>query len=99
MLTTLSVTSFRRKIKVTKGFPAIVLEHFYFSSPHWEAAPLGPAECGRDLAPVRDRGIPGESDFGTATENEATRRETLNIVSDFVNLKRTPLMATNAESP
>jgi carboxyl-terminal processing protease len=37
------------------------------------------------------------------TENEAITRETLNILSDFVNLKRTPLMATRtrtrAESP
>jgi carboxyl-terminal processing protease len=37
---------------------------------------------------------PGESDFGTATENDALRRETLNILSDLVSLQRTPLMAT-----
>jgi carboxyl-terminal processing protease len=39
--------------------------------------------------------LPGERDFGTAAENDAIRRETLNILSDLVSLKRTPLMATN----
>ena len=38
--------------------------------------------------------LPGESDFGTRTENEALTRETLNILSDLVILQRTPLMAT-----
>jgi carboxyl-terminal processing protease len=38
--------------------------------------------------------LPGESDFGTATENDALTRETLNILSDLVSLQRTPLMAT-----
>jgi carboxyl-terminal processing protease len=37
-----------------------------------------------------------ESDFGTATENDALRRETLNILSDLVSLQRTPLMATTS---
>jgi carboxyl-terminal processing protease len=39
--------------------------------------------------------VPAERDFGTATENEAITRETLNILSDLVSLQRTPLMATN----
>jgi len=39
--------------------------------------------------------LPGERDFGTAAENDAIKRETLNILSDLVSLKRTPLMATN----
>ena len=43
--------------------------------------------------------LPGESDFGTATENDAIKRETLNILSDVVSLNRTPRMATNAGSP
>jgi carboxyl-terminal processing protease len=38
--------------------------------------------------------LPGESDFGTATENDALTRETLNILSDLVSLQKTPLMAT-----
>ena len=38
--------------------------------------------------------LPGESDFGTATENDALTRETLNILSDLVSLQRTSLMAT-----
>jgi len=38
--------------------------------------------------------LPGESDFGTLTENDAITRETLNILSDLVNLRGTPLMAT-----
>ena len=42
--------------------------------------------------------LPGESDFGTATENDAITRETLHILSDLVSLKRTPLMATSAEA-
>jgi carboxyl-terminal processing protease len=42
--------------------------------------------------------LPGERDFGTTTENDAITRETLNILSDLVNLERTPLMATNAGS-
>jgi hypothetical protein len=44
-------------------------------------------------------GILGKNDFETATENEVITRETLKILSDFVNLKRTPLMATSVESP
>jgi carboxyl-terminal processing protease len=43
--------------------------------------------------------LPGERNFGTAAENDAIRRETLNILSDLVNLKRTPLMATNEGRP
>jgi carboxyl-terminal processing protease len=38
--------------------------------------------------------LPGESNFGTATENDALTRETLNILSDLVSLQRTSLMAT-----
>ncbi len=38
--------------------------------------------------------LPGESDFGTATENDALTRETLNILSDLVSLQKAPLMAT-----
>lgn len=38
--------------------------------------------------------LPGEIDFGTATENDALTRETLNILSDLVSLQKTPLMAT-----
>ena len=53
------------------------------------------AQCPNSLHP----GIPGENDFGTATENDAITRETLNILSDLVGLKRTPLTATHAESP
>jgi carboxyl-terminal processing protease len=43
--------------------------------------------------------LPSERDFGTATENDAIKRETLNILSDLVSLKRTPLMATNQGRP
>jgi carboxyl-terminal processing protease len=52
------------------------------------------AECSNSLLP----GLPGEKDFGIATENEAITRETLNILADLVGLERKPLMATNAES-
>jgi carboxyl-terminal processing protease len=43
--------------------------------------------------------LPGESDFATATENDAITRETLNILSDVVSLSRIALMATHVESP
>jgi hypothetical protein len=59
------------------------------------AVPDETAQCSNSLL----RGIPGEHDLETATENEAITRETLNILSDFLNLKSIPLMATNAESP
>ena len=59
------------------------------------AVPAGTVECSNSLFP----GIPGEKDFGIATENEAITRETLNILSDLISLERIPLMATNAESP
>jgi carboxyl-terminal processing protease len=41
--------------------------------------------------------LPGKSDFGTATENDGITRETLNILTDLVSLKRNRLMATRAE--
>ena len=59
------------------------------------AVPDDTAQCLNSLLP----GIPGKNDFETATENEAITREALNILSDFVTLKRTPLMATSAKSP
>jgi carboxyl-terminal processing protease len=43
--------------------------------------------------------LPSESDFATATENDAITRETLNILSDVVGLNRIALMATHTESP
>jgi carboxyl-terminal processing protease len=43
--------------------------------------------------------LPGERDFGSAAENDAIRRETLNILSDLVSLRRTSLMATNEGRP
>jgi carboxyl-terminal processing protease len=43
--------------------------------------------------------LPGESDFATATENDAITRETLNILSDVVSFNRIALMATHVESP
>jgi carboxyl-terminal processing protease len=58
------------------------------------AVPDETAQCSNSLLP----GIPGDNDLETATENEAITRETLNILSDCINLKRTPPMATNAES-
>jgi carboxyl-terminal processing protease len=39
--------------------------------------------------------MPGEREFGAATENDAITRETLNILSDLVSLKRSSFMATN----
>jgi carboxyl-terminal processing protease len=42
--------------------------------------------------------LPGESEFGTAAENEAITRETLNILSDLVSLRRTPLVVNNEGS-
>ena len=59
------------------------------------AVPDDTTQCSNSRLP----GIPENNDFEIATENEAITRETLNILSDFVNLKRTPLMATGAESP
>ena len=59
------------------------------------SVPDDTAQCSNGLPPD----VPGENHFEIATENEALTRETLNILSDLVNLKRTPLMATNAESP
>ena len=47
-----------------------------------------------EIAITLNSALPGESDFGTATENDALTRETLNILSDLVSLQRTPLMAT-----
>jgi carboxyl-terminal processing protease len=57
--------------------------------------PADAAECSDSLTPH----TLGQEDFGTATENEAITRETLNILSDLVSLEKTPLMATNAEIP
>jgi len=42
--------------------------------------------------------LPGESDFATGTENDAVTRETLNILSDVLNLNRISLMATPAKA-
>jgi carboxyl-terminal processing protease len=39
--------------------------------------------------------LPGEREFGTETEKDAIRRETLNILTDLISLKKGPLMATN----
>jgi carboxyl-terminal processing protease len=50
-------------------------------------------------AHTSDSLLPGERDFGTVTENDAITRETLNILSDLVSLKRTPLMATSEGRP
>jgi carboxyl-terminal processing protease len=47
-----------------------------------------------EIAITSNSALPGESDFGTTTENDALTRETLNILSDLVSLQRTPLMAT-----
>jgi C-terminal domain of tail specific protease (DUF3340) len=57
--------------------------------------PADAAECSDSLTPH----TLGQEDFGTATENEAITRETLNILSDLVSLEKTPLMATNTEIP
>jgi carboxyl-terminal processing protease len=38
--------------------------------------------------------LSGETDFQTATENDAITRETLNILADLINLQKTPLVAT-----
>jgi hypothetical protein len=40
-----------------------------------------------------------ESDFATATENDAITRETLNILSDVISLNGIALMPTHAENP
>ena len=37
-----------------------------------------------EIAITSNSALPGESDFGTATENDALTRETLNILSDLV---------------
>jgi carboxyl-terminal processing protease len=60
-----------------------------------ELATVGKAALPDETAHTSNSLLPGERDFGTATENEAVTRETLNIISDLVSLKRTPLMATN----
>jgi len=52
------------------------------------------AESANRLLP----GIPGADEFAMTMENEAITRETLNILSDFVSLNRTPL-TINAGSP
>ena len=52
-----------------------------------------PAEYSNSLLPD----TLGEEDFGTAMENEAIARETLNILSDLIGLQKRPLMATNAK--
>ena len=45
-----------------------------------------------EAVPTSNGLLPGESDFGTATEKKAITRETLNILSDLVRLKSPPLV-------
>jgi carboxyl-terminal processing protease len=52
-------------------------------------------QCSNSVLP----NIRWDNDLEIATANEAIARETLHILSDLVNLERTPLMATRTQSP